>query len=255
MLSDKNIGQEGDNNCGGHIRRFLEKILIDYRYSCYLMRRLIVEISGKDFSKLDPESSLQKVRSVEVLHFLKFDQHEVAMILRVEFNEPNVNMEEILRHHLAEVKLLEQEKENEREICTYFVKTNPAQAIHDGPNFTTVGGYFSLPFEVKGGKVKITFLGSAKQVRAFLKMVEAVGARYRVVSLTDAKFSPHSLINRLTEKQQRALIAAYTLGHYDIPKKISLVQLAEKLNLSRSTLDIHLRRAERRLLYHIINES
>ena len=86
-------------------------------------------------------------------------------------------------------------------------------------------------------------------------MVEVVDVRYRVVSLTDAKFSPHSLINRLTEKQQRALIAAYTLGHYDVPKKISLVQLVEKLNLSLSTLDVLLRRAERRLLNHIMNES
>ena len=214
-----------------------------------------MEVSGKDFSKLDPETPLQKVRSVEVLHFLKFDQREVAMILRVEFNEPNVNMEEVLRHHLAEVKLLEQEKENEREICTYFVKTNPAQAIHDGADFTTVGGYFSLPFEVKGGKVKITFLGSAKQVRGFLKMVEAVGVRYRVVSLTDAKFPPHSLISHLTEKQQRALTTAYTLGYYDVPKRIGIAQLAERLNLSRSTLDEHLRKAERRLLNHIMNES
>jgi len=219
------------------------------------MRRLIVEISGKDFSKLDPEDPLQKIRSMEVLHFLKFDRHEVAMIVRVEFNEPNVSIEEIVPSGLFEAQLLEQEKEKEREIHTYFIKTKPSQAIHEGPNLIAVGGYFSLPFEVKAGKVKITFLGSAKQVRAFLKTVEAVGVRYRVVSLTDAKFPPHSLISHLTEKQQRAFIAAYTLGYYDVPKKIGLARLAEKLNLSRSTLDEHLRKAEHRLFYHIINES
>ena len=219
------------------------------------MRRLIVEISDKDFSKLDPEDPLQKVRSVEVLHFLKFDHQEVAMIVRVEFNEPNVSIEDILRHHLPEVQLLEQEKENEREIYTYFIKAKPAQAIRGGPDLEALGGYFSLPFEVKDGKVKITFLGSAKQVKAFLKTIEAAGVRCRVVSLTDAKFPPHSLISHLTEKQQRALITAYILGYYDVPKKIGLVQLAERLGLARSTLDAHLRKAEHRLLYHIINES
>jgi len=212
------------------------------------MRRLIVEISDKDFSKFVPEKPLQKIRSVEVLHFLKFDYHEIAVILRVEFNEPNVSIEEILDDDLAEVQLLEQEKENEREIYTYFIKAKE-------PHLKAVGGYVSLPFEVKDGKIKITFLGSAKQVKAFLKMVEAVGAHYRVVSLTDAKFPPHSLISHLTEKQQRALIMAYTLGYYDVPKKIGLVQLAERLGLARSTLDAHLRKAEHRLLYHIINES
>jgi hypothetical protein len=70
------------------------------------MRRLIVEISGKDFSKLDPEDPFQKVRSVEVLYFLKFDRHEVAMILRVEFNKPNVSIEDIFHSDLFEVQLI-----------------------------------------------------------------------------------------------------------------------------------------------------
>ena len=219
------------------------------------MRGLILEISDRAFSKLDPKSSLQKIGSAEVLHFLRFDQHEVAMILRVEFNEPNVSIEEILRDDLAEVKLLEQEKEKEKEIYTYFIKVKPAQAIRGGPDLEAVGGYFSLRYEVRDGKVKITFLGSAKQVKAFLKTVEAAGVRYRVVSLTDAKFPPHSLISHLTEKQRRALISAYTLGYYEVPKKIGHVQLAERLDLALSTLDVHLRKAEKRLLYYIINES
>ena len=45
------------------------------------------------------------------------------------------------------------------------------------------------------------------------------------------------------------------LGYYDVPKRIGLVQLAEKLDLAYSTLDVHLRKAERRLLNHIMSES
>lgn len=172
------------------------------------------------------------------------------MILSVEFNEPNVSIEDVFRHDLIEVQLLEQEKEKEGEIHTYFIKAKPSQVInegHEGLDLKAVGGYLSLPYEVRNGKVKGTFLGSAKQVRAFFKAVEAAGVSCRVVSLTDAKFPPHSLMSHLTEKQQRTLIAAYTLGYYDIPKKIGLVQLAERLDLSRSTVNMQLRRAERRL--------
>jgi predicted DNA binding protein len=92
-------------------------------------------------------------------------------------------------------------------------------------------------------------------VRAFLKIFEAASVRYRVVSLTDAQFSPHSPLSRLTEKQRRVLITAHNLGYYDVPRKINLVQLAERLDLAYSTLDVQLRRAERRLLNHIMNES
>ena len=72
------------------------------------MRRLIVEISGRAYSKLFPETPIQKIRSMEVLHFLRLDYKEAAMILRVEFNEPNVSIEEMPRgDELVEVQLLE----------------------------------------------------------------------------------------------------------------------------------------------------
>ncbi|HXY87476.1 MAG TPA: helix-turn-helix domain-containing protein [Candidatus Acidoferrales bacterium] len=219
------------------------------------MRRLIVEISSRAFSKLFPEKPLQKITSAEVLHFLRFGQKDVAMILRVEFNQPNITIEDIFRDDLIEAQLLDREKEGGRERYTYFIKVKPAQPIRGGPDLTVGGGYFSLPYEVRNRKIKITFLGSAKQVRALLKTVEGAGVRYRVVSLTDAKFSPHSPISRLTEKQRRAVMMAYTLGYYDVPKKITIAQLAERLGLAISTLDVHLRKAERRLMYHIMNES
>ena len=70
-----------------------------------------------------------------------------------------------------------------------------------------------------------------------------------------AKFPPHSPLGRLTEKQRKPLITAYALGYYDVQKKVTIVQLAEKLDLARSTLDAHLRKAERQLMYHLMNES
>jgi predicted DNA binding protein len=138
---------------------------------------------------------------------------------------------------------------------TYFIKARPVQPVHGEPDSTANRGYLSLPFEVKDGKVKVTFLGTAKQVRQFLSPFEDAGVRYRVVSHTDAQFPPHSPLSRLTEKQRRVLIMAHKLGYYDVPSKIGLVQLSERFDLALSTLDVLLRRVERRLLNHIMNES
>jgi predicted DNA binding protein len=212
------------------------------------MRRLIVEISDRDFSKLAPEDPLEDVKPMEVLHFLRSDNQEVAMILRVEFNKPNVGIEDVFGHNVIEAQLLEQEKEKENGAYIYFVKVKPSQAIRKVLGLKAIGGYVSLPYEMKNRKAKITFLGSAKQVRTSLKILEDVGVHYQVVSLTDAQFLPHSLLNHLTEKQRMALTKAHALGYYDIPKKISLVQLAEQLDLSPSTVNMQLKRAERRLL-------
>jgi len=218
------------------------------------MRRLIVEISGRALSKFLPEWPIQKIRSMEVLHFLRLDYQEVTMILRVEFNEPDISIEDIFPNDLAEVQLLENEKRKgegeESETYTYFIKT-----VRQRPNLTAVKGYVSLPYEVRDGQVKITFLGSAKQIGDFIKLFEDAGIRTRILSLTDAHFSPHSPLSRLTEKQRRVLIMAHNLGYYEVPRKVSLVQLAERLHLAHSTLGVQLRRAERRLLNHIMNES
>jgi hypothetical protein len=223
-----------------------------------------MEISVRDFNQLNPEDPdlLRDIKSMEVLHFLRSDHQEIAVIARVEFNKPDVSIENIFPDELGEieVQLLEQEKEKEKEqangneIYTYFIKVKPTQTIPDGLDLTAIRGYLSLPFEVRDGCVKITFLGSAKQMRTILKHFEDAGVRYRVVSLTDAQFLSHSPLSRLTEKQQKVFVTAYTLGYYDLPRRISLAQLAEKLDLARSTLDTHLRRAEKQLMYHIMNE-
>jgi len=77
------------------------------------MRRLIVEISVRDFNQLDPEDPdlLQDVKSMEVLHFLRSDHQEVALIARVEFNKPDVSIEDVFPDDVVEVQILEHEKE------------------------------------------------------------------------------------------------------------------------------------------------
>ncbi len=52
----------------------------------------------------------------------------------------------------------------------------------------------------------------------------------------------------LTREQERVLELAYELGYFDIPKKIKLEELAKRLGISKATLDVMLRRAQRKIL-------
>jgi predicted DNA binding protein len=110
------------------------------------------------------------------------------------------------------------------------------------------------PNEFRNGKFSVTFLGTPKEVRRFVQMANKTGARYRVVTVEDAKplKSPMAI---LTEKQRRVLITAHAMGYYDIPKKTSITQLAKILRVARSTLDVELRRAERRLLVYSLGRA
>ncbi|NLB76916.1 MAG: helix-turn-helix domain-containing protein [Crenarchaeota archaeon] len=86
-----------------------------------------------------------------------------------------------------------------------------------------------------------------------MEKIDAISIHYRVVLLADANFSPISPLSQLTEKQQEVLLTAYKLGYYDIPRKITSDELANKLKLVNSTVVEHLRKGEQRILKQIID--
>ena len=87
-----------------------------------------------------------------------------------------------------------------------------------------------------------------------MKGSRGAGIRYRVSSLSNARFSHGSPLNRLTEKQRRVLVTAYRLSYYELARRISSQQLARRLNLGSSTVINHRRRVERRLLAEMIGQ-
>lgn len=227
------------------------------------MRRLVVEVSagqleGGDQAVPGPAARLvEKVRSLEMLHVLKMAPGELAAVARIELKDPAYRIEDIFptkgfEGSKLEMELLDRESET---ISTYFlrVKSN----VRVGAEQMQRGGlmpYLATPFEYRDGKLRVAFLGSPIQIKRYLAVLSRSRLRCRVVSLTDARFSPNSPVGRLTDKQRRVLIAAYRLGYYDVPRRITSAELATKLNLVKSTVSAHVRKAERRLLTEILSE-
>jgi hypothetical protein len=192
---------------------------------------------------------IKKIKLFEMLHILRFDSSEIAAIFRLEAKDESLKVEELLKSLLNNLKVEYQLLEQDRGACIFFIKGKPPQSSSE--TSTGRGMYPLLPFEVREGKVRVTLVGDNEQVKEFL---ENIGVNYKVLSLTDAKFSLNSPISRLTEKQQEAISLAFRLGYFETPRKVSADELAQKLGLSSSTLAVHLRRAERRLLAEMLNE-
>ncbi len=216
------------------------------------MRRLILEVPEKELSKAGLEvPSLKQIKSLKILYFLRQNSEEFAAISRVEFKDATSKVEDLLKGGLlADAQVIEKEKNS-----TYITFMRSDQSLSSVLNYIGIeGGYLFPPLEICEGKVKFTFLGSEKEIKDFLEKVNTLGIRYRIVLLADANFSPISPLNRLTEKQRDVLLAAYKLGYYDIPRKISSEELAKKLNLVDSTVVEHLRKAEQRLITYIVEQ-
>jgi len=216
------------------------------------MRRLILEISEKELTKAGIElPPLAKIKSLELLYFLRQDAEEFAAITRIQFKDNASNLNELPKSELLiDAQIIEREKSG-----AYIA------FIRSGPSLSSVlsyigieGGYLFPPLGIGGGKVKFSFLGSESQIREFMKKIDALGIKYHVVLLADADFSPVSVLNQLTQKQREVLISAYKLGYYDIPRRITSEELAKKLGLVDSTIVEHLRKAELRLIKHILEQ-
>jgi hypothetical protein len=208
------------------------------------MRRLVYEVYIGQRFLAGPLS--QNVKSVEVLNILRHDRTEVSVICRVEFKDLSSRSRNLFDDNKAEIHLLEKEKKG---VYTFFVKRklpNPPKGI----NPRSV--YLSVPWRVENGTGTATLLGNAEQIRGMLKGLQKGGISYKVISLTDAKFSSSSLVSLLTSKQRKALTTAFNLGYYDLPRRIGSDELSRKLGISNPTFVAHRRKAERQLLAEIL---
>ncbi|AGI47574.1 putative DNA binding protein [Thermoplasmatales archaeon BRNA1] len=75
---------------------------------------------------------------------------------------------------------------------------------------------------------------------------------YRVKFLAGGKFGDEMT---LTPKEERYVKSAYDKGYYDVPRRIDLDGLCEALGCSKSTLNVALRTAERKLIAHYLDGS
>ena len=212
------------------------------------MRRLILSLFLQDIGRIGPSVS-QNIESLEVLHFLRQDRKEIALICRVTPKSPALKANLFLRG-VDQVQLLDHSPDG---VYTYFVKTKPRSRFNSAL-LKGLGGYLMEPFEVRHGEVKMTFVGNLTQTRSFLRKMDKTGVPYKIISLEDPKFSLNSPLNRLTAKQRRVLITAYKLGYYQLPKKMSAREVAGKLGMRNSTFSIHRIKAERRLIAAVIGE-
>ena len=231
------------------------------------MRRLILEFSKDEFGKIHNEFSrnglpkinehnpLDHIKTLEILQFLRLDNEEFAAICRIETEQPMPEIANLFAKGGAQENFSEGAQILEREKSGAYIVFVRHSPVPFGSTISQLmGGGYLVATEIREGKIKITYLGTVKEVKNVLENLKVHGLRYKIVSLTDAKFSPNSPLNFLTEKQRRVLLAAYKFGYYSLPRKIDSEQLAKKLSLHKSALAAHRRKAELRLIAEVLKE-
>lgn len=118
--------------------------------------------------------------------------------------------------------------------------------IHIAPVFMSEEGY------------EVINVGSfeRKKLRQIIKLMEE---KYqgKLLSIQQKKIKSISVMRvlpELTEKQKKAMESAIKNGYYHSPRKIDLKKLAKMAGLSFSTYQVHLRKAEEKLIPYFFEQ-
>jgi predicted DNA binding protein len=117
-------------------------------------------------------------------------------------------------------------------------------------------GLMSKPPEFLGvDKMKAEVIGKEKDMQKFLNYTSTVNGRpFKLTGLSALEPRQESHLANMTDKQRQALITAYSLGYYDVPRKVSSEEVSRHLNMDKSTFVEHLRKAEKKIVAEVIAE-
>jgi DNA-binding CsgD family transcriptional regulator len=215
------------------------------------MRRVTLEFNYQDAWKQIFGSNADKVEILEGLRCFKCDLESIAIICRIKLKDKSMNVKDLIgKGLLTNIELLYKEKDGsevvfiEGRLCIPQLPKGarlPKLLVAHPPDFLDVD------------RMKVEVLGREADVKKIFQNASGWSNTYKILGLTSSiDKKEESTLSKLTIKQRQALLTAFALGYYDVPRRISSEELSRHLNADKSTVVEHLRKAERKLIASIV---
>jgi HTH DNA binding domain len=216
------------------------------------MRHVTMEFDYQKAWKKIFGSNSEKVEVLEALRYFKCDTQGLAIICRLRLKDRSMNIQDLLmgKGLLTNIELLYKEKDDS---LVVFIEgrscvPKPPKDIKE-PRMLMV----RPPDFLDVDRMKVEMIGKEDEIKKLIHYANKWGNNsFKVLGLTSIDAKGESLLSKLTFRQKQALLTAYALGYYDVPRRISSDDLSRHLNVDKSTIVEHLRKAERKLIGSII---
>jgi|TARA_Y100000996_G_scaffold414335_1_gene404893 hypothetical protein len=110
------------------------------------------------------------------------------------------------------------------------------------------------PYTFTEDGISITLRGVSSGISKFLALAREIMPpdKVKVINEDDGEDGPRTLLG---EKQWEVVQAAVQWGYYNDPKGVSMRQMAERLDMARSTLGEHLHNAEATIMKWLVEND
>jgi predicted DNA binding protein len=186
-------------------------------------------------------NKFQDIR-MEIEHFLPYDLEESIGNSIIEIQHYNIEsiIPEIQNHSsVFEFTLLEQEENR----IKFNVKTKDPYLLYA---LIKCGVLVNFPVRVRDGFAYWRLISSRERIDQLLTIFEKKNIDFELLRIGKSPVSLEEEKNKLTFEESNILNKAITSGFFEIPRKISLEELANKLGKSKSALSVMLRKIIRK---------
>lgn len=196
---------------------------------------------------------LDKIESLDALEILKVDikQGFKIVLIRVKMKE-GYTIKDFKLGKSSEILYVLQ---NQGDTFVALIRGGPPKYLLK--QFKSISEKFDMnviwdtPTRMANDVVVFSVIGDEEQLNKIMKYMKLIG-NIEKISFTKSFLAGHDPLSLLTEKQRVVITAAKQHGYYEYPRKITSEKLAECVGISKATVVEHLRKAEQRILDHIL---
>ena len=175
---------------------------------------------------------------MEIENFLPYDLEESIGNSIIEIYHHNIKsiVKEIKSHKsVIEFSILEQEENR----IKFNVKTKDPYLLYAA---IKCGVLINFPVRVKDGYAYWRLISSRKSIDQLLTLFEQKKIDFLLLKIGKSPYILEDEKNKLTFEESNVLDKAVSLGFFEIPRNISLEELANNLGKSKSALSVMLRK-------------
>ncbi|MFX1236744.1 MAG: helix-turn-helix domain-containing protein [Promethearchaeota archaeon] len=175
---------------------------------------------------------------MEIQYFLPYDLERSIgnSIVEIMYHDISTILEVIKKHpSVFEFNMMEREETRVK----FNVKTKDPYLLYA---VIKCGVLVNFPINVREGYAYWRLIASRERIDKLLTLFEQKGLQFELLRLGKAPYNLENNKNKLTLEESTVLDKAIEKGFFEIPRKISLEELATSLGKSKSTLSVMLRK-------------